>query len=136
MIGRGDVDLEVNVVEQLLDVAGELTIYNGPRGDAGRILIGNLVVPAPVTAEIGIPILVRKIDKGRFTWRATAAIPKIAGGYGSITGYSVRIGKRFLTATCASGRLRLRVVSRFADGTKLSEGALRSYAMPEADVGQ
>ncbi len=134
VIGRGDVEVEVQIAEMLVEVTGKLTLYKGARKAGGRSIVGNLVVPAPVTAEVGIPVQVRRIEDGRFGWRATAAIPKIAAGAGSIAGYSVRIGKRFLTATCGGGRLELRVVSTFADGAELADRAVRRCAVPEADV--
>lgn len=126
VIGRGEVQVEVRIAEMLVPVTGAITLYKGVRKAGGRSVIGNLALPAPVTAEIGIPVLIRRIDDGRLGWSATAEVPRIAGGNGTIAGYSVRIGRRFLTATCGDKRLELRVVSRFDDGARLLGSALRA----------
>src|SRR5690349_2475432 len=117
-------------------VTGDLTLYNMGHSGKERHLLASAFIPAPVTGEIPNPIQVRRIDKGRFGWMATATVPKIAGGSGSITGYSMRIGKRFLTATCGDGRLQLRATSTFVDGTRLVEGSIRACAVAEADARQ
>jgi len=98
-----------------------------------RRLLANASLPSPVAREVAIPITIRKVDEGRVGWIATAAVPKIANGAGSITGYSLRIGKRFLTASCGGGRLELRALSYFVDGTKLLQTRVRtcSAAAPQ-----
>ncbi|MDX6635514.1 MAG: hypothetical protein QOF06_1717 [Solirubrobacterales bacterium] len=78
---------------------------------------------------------VRRVRKGRIGWEAVAAIPKIAGGAGSITDYTLKIGKRFLSATCVS-HFELRAVSIFVDGTRLRERSVRPCAVPKADLRQ
>jgi hypothetical protein len=114
----------------------DLTLYNAGHKGKERRLLADAFPPAPVSGEIPTPIAIRKIDKGRFGWRATATVSKIAGGAGSITGYAVRTGKRFLTATCGDGRLQLRAVSTFVDGTRLVENSIRTCAVAEADARQ
>jgi hypothetical protein len=79
-----------------------------------------------------IPITIRKIDDERFGWRASAEVPKIAGGAGSIYGYSLRIGKRFLRATCGDGRLELRAASTFVDGEKVTGRTVQACSVAKS----
>lgn len=137
VIGRGELTVEVAFPEEpVMTVTGDLTLYKGGHLGKVRHLLANALLPAPVSGEVHIPITIEKSDGGRFGWTATAAVSKIAGGYGSITAYSVRIGKRFLTATCQGGRLQMRTLSSFTDGTKLPESAIRTCSVPKADARQ
>ncbi len=126
-VGHGQIVVEVEFPEEPpLSVEGELTLYNLGRKPGGLDLLARTFLPAPITGEIVFTIKVREIDKGRYGWRAIALLPKIAGGHGSITDYSPRIGKRLLSATCADGRLTLRALSEFADGTRRREMVARA----------
>lgn len=134
LIGRGKVTVEIAFPEEpMMWVQGTLNLYNGGRKPDGRYLIAYAFLSAPITGALLLPITIRRIDSGRFGWRVTAEVPKIAGGSGSIFGYSVRIGKRFLSATCA-GQFEIRTVSTFIDGTSLSERVVRPCAVPEPHV--
>jgi hypothetical protein len=137
VIGHGKLTVEVEYPEgPPQTMTGDLSLYNGgPKGKALRLL-AHAVLPSAVAREVAIPITIRKVDEGRVGWVATAAVPKIAGGAGSITAYSLRIGKRFLTATCRGGRVELRALSYLADGTKLLQSAVRTCTMAEPDVRQ
>lgn len=137
LVGRGKLTVEVAFPEEpLLWVRGRLSLYNGGRTEHGRRLVAAAFLSAPVTAELTIPFLVEKLDKGRFGWRAKAKVPKIAGNSGSIFGYSMRIGKRFLRATCADGRFEFGTVSTFADGSQLFGRVTRPCSVAEPHVGQ
>lgn len=137
VIGHGELTVEVVFPEEPpMTVTGELSLYNFGRLGRERRLLANASFPAPVTGEIPVSITIRRIDKGRYGWRATASVPKIAGGAGSITGYSVRIGKRFLTATCAGGWLQLRAVSNLFDGTTLTGSFIHPCTVSEPHVRQ
>ena len=80
-------------------------------------------IPAPVTADVVIPVAIGRAPAGIYGLRATASIPKIAGGYASLTYLGLRFRKGLFSVACPRGRLQTRVTNSFADGTKLS-GAL------------
>jgi hypothetical protein len=137
VIGHGKLTVEVEFPEEPpRTVTGDLSLYNGGRKGNVRRLLANATLPSSVAREVSIPITIRKVDEGRVGWIATAAVPKIAGGAGSITAYSLRIGRRFLTANCGGGRLELRALSYFVDGTKLLQTGIRTCAVTEPHVRQ
>jgi hypothetical protein len=135
LVGAGRVTVEIAFPEsRLLWTPAKLRLYNDGRSDDGWQLVAVVTVTVPTPAEVVIPITIRKIDDKRFGWRASAEVPKIAGGAGSIYGYSLRIGKRFLRATCADGRLEIRATSTFVDGEKLTGRTVQSCAVSEPHV--
>jgi len=137
LLGSGKLTAEIAFPESALQwTSGKLHLYNGGRGEDGWRLLALATLTVPTPSELIVPITIRKIDDGRFGWRASAAVPKIAGGSGSIYGYSLRISKRFLTATCRGGRLQLRALSSFADGSLLSGRAIQTCTVAEPDVRQ
>ena len=137
VVGKGTIEAEVAHPESpMFTVSGDLTIYNRGRKPGGADLVAYAYFPAPIAGAIFIPIKVRKNRGGRYGWKARAEIPKLDGGSGSITSYSMRFGKRIFSATCADGKLLAHAVSTFADGSSRSETAIRTCVMTEPHVRQ
>jgi hypothetical protein len=76
-----------------------------------------------------------KIKKAGSGIQAVATIPKIAGGFGSVTDFSLKIdkkyiykGKRFsaISAKCIGGKIQANVVTKFYDGSQLQADVLRT----------
>jgi hypothetical protein len=132
-VGNGHLTVEVEFPDQpQVSIGGKLTLYNLGRKRGGFDLLARTFLAAPVTGELLFIVEVRKLDGGRFGWRASGVLPKIAGGYGSITAYSLRVGNQLLAATCAGGKLALRATSRFTDGTKRRETVVRACSVVDA----
>jgi hypothetical protein len=138
LVGRGTIEAEVAYPEEpMTTVTGSLRIYNRGRKPGGADLAGRAYFTAPITGVLLIPIEVRRsADGGRYGWRAHLEIPKMAGGYGSIVGYSARIYKRIFSATCGDGSLQVRAGSTFVDGEFLASTERRPCAVAEADSRQ
>jgi hypothetical protein len=133
VIGRGTVEAEVAIPEEpLTTVEATLTIYNRGRRPGGADFVAWAYFPAPITGGLLVPFRVRRVDDGRYGLRARIEIPKLAGGYGSITAYSARIAKRFVSATCGDGKLQVGADATFADGTQLSMAAIHPCSTVEA----
>jgi len=134
-IGHGRITIEVFFPgERWIPFSSRMTLYNlGPKRRDPELL-AFAYFSAPTTTALAIPIEVRRIDRGPFGWEARASVPKIFGGYGWITEYSLRIGKRFLSATCVGGKLELRVAVGFYERRGLGERRVRRCAVAEADV--
>ena len=49
----------------------------------------------PVPAAIVTTVKIKKINKGRYGLLVVAKIPKIAGGSGSVTSFSLKIDKKY-----------------------------------------
>lgn len=128
IVGSGKTTVQVAFPEQVpFSSTGPLLLFNGGvRGGLTTIYIHAYVnVPAP-TAIVTV-VKIKRVSKGRFGTRAIARIPKIAGGYGSVTRFAMAIKRSFqfrgksrsyLSARCANGRF-------FAHGTIAFSGGLR-----------
>lgn len=138
VVGRGSIEAELAFPEtQLITVPGTLAIYNLGRRPGGADLIAWAYFRAPpITGGVAIYIKVRRTDQGRYGWKARFEIPKLAGGSGSITSYSMRFGKRIFSATCGNGELAARALSSFTEGERLGAAVFRTCTVAEPHVRQ
>jgi hypothetical protein len=125
IVGTGHIEALIGLPSGAVVASSPLTIFNGPR-QAGRptvVLHARTTIPAPQTFAIVVPIERRP---GAFRYRATLALPPIAGGLGAITHVAVQVGRRFsvdgrrrsyIAARCSSGVLRTHGRFSFADAT-------------------
>jgi hypothetical protein len=126
-VADGRITLEVAFPEvPLMTVSGALTVYNrGPKA-GGFDLVGWAYFPAPVTGGIYLPVRVREAVAGRYGWRAKTEVPKLAGGSGSITAYSMHFRKGIVLATCGGEQLQISAASTFVEGNlRVSTGIRR-----------
>jgi hypothetical protein len=126
IVGTGHVSAQIGREGQPPIAASSLlTLFNGPRlaGQPTVILHARTTVPAVQNFVITIPIEKRG---GLFSYRATADIPPIAAGRGSITHLDVVVGKRYrfhgsersyAAARCGDGIFRTHGRFTFAEGT-------------------
>ena len=106
-----------------------LTFFNGPKigGDDTVIVHAHLNVPVPTTYLV--PLRIERIDRGIWGFRVESDVPEIAGGSGSITGFSFRFDDRewrfedkemhYILARCPTGRLQALIRAEFEDGTRM-----------------
>jgi hypothetical protein len=135
VVANGQITLEVAFPEQpLTTVTGLLTVYNRGRKPGGFDLIGWVYFPAPVTGGIYLPIQVRKVDIGRYGWRAKLEVPKIASGSGSVTAYSMHFRKRIVSATCGGKQLQIGATSTFADGAERAATGIHTCTVAKDDT--
>ena len=130
VIGSGKGEVEVAFPEQQpFSATGPIVLFNGGvHGGTTLILIHTYVaVPAP-TAVIATAKLT-SIHRGHYGTHVVAEIPSIAGGFGSVTKFTLKIkrnftykGKRqsYLTASCPTGHYYTEGEVGFADGTTLA----------------
>lgn len=136
VIGRGTISIDTAFAgDRAIPLRAPLTVWFGSKKRGGAKLIAYAYLTAPVAAELVIPVEVRRVRKGRIGREATAAIPKIAGGSGSITDFRLTIGKRLLSATC-SGYFEFDSVSVFADGTQVDERFVRPCTVSKPHIRQ
>jgi len=86
---------------------------------------------APVSSSIVITAEIKKIRKGRYGMEATALVPKIAGGSGSITRFTFSLKRGILSAICPDGRLNIHNRSVLVDGTKMEQPAISTCTARE-----
>ena len=99
------------------------------RGRTTTVLVHAYVdVPAP-TAIVTVAKITR-IQRGPFGLHILARIPRIAGGFGSVTSFDLTVGRKFLykgkrrsylIASCPSGSYKTQGQVLFSDGTTLGE---------------
>ena len=127
VVGRGRITVEVSFPGQARQsVSSDVVIWNRGLEPGGVDLEVYGYLPAPVTETMSIPVELRKGGNDRYDWRAWATIPKIAGGRGSIAGYSLRLQRRVVAATCRDGKLQVRATTTFADEVTSFEAAVRT----------
>jgi hypothetical protein len=126
IVGSGRTDVEVEFPEQPpIDVTSELLAFNGGFKGGVTTLYIHAYLTAPVTAAIVTTVKIKKVKKGRYGTESIASVPKIAGGYGSVTYFTLKFEKSFLFGKCPDGRLQARGTAVFSDGTKASAGVIR-----------
>jgi hypothetical protein len=135
IIGKGTTNVEIAFPEsKVVPVSSKLLVFNG--GEKGGVVTFYIhaYITVPVPAAIVTTVKIKKIHHGRYGLLSTATIPKIAGGSGSVTSFSLKIDKKYtykgkkvsvLTAKCPDGKLQAHATAIFSDGTKASTEFVR-----------
>lgn len=132
VIARGRMTIDIRFPETIIPLqTSDVVVYNGGERKGGRAMLFLYTnIETPVSAAIVIRMEVKPVTDRPYGLEATAEIPKIAGGSGSITHLGLRFHKGIFTATCGRTRqLRLSQRALFADGTLL-QGALFRVCTP------
>jgi hypothetical protein len=136
LIGKGTTDVSIAFPEQApIPANSKLLVFNG--GESGGVVtfLIHAYITVPTPAAIVTTVKIKKIHSGRYGMLATATIPKIAGGSGSVTSFSLTINKKYqykgktvsvLSAKCPDGKLQAHATAIFADGTKASAEVIRT----------
>jgi len=128
IIGSGTTDIEVQFPESKpIPVESKLLVFNGGFSGGTTTLYIHAFITVPTPAAVVTTVKIKKIHNGRYGLKSVATIPKIAGGSGSVTAFSLKITKKgVLTAKCPDGKLQVHGDALFADGTKASATILRT----------
>jgi hypothetical protein len=136
IVGTGKTTVRVAFPEQAPFYAtGPLVAFNGGVHGHLTTMYIHAYVAVPAPTAIVTTVKIRPIHKGAFGTRAIATIPKIAGGYGSVTKFGLTIhrnfkrhGKRqsYLLARCANGHFLAHATAYFTDGSRLAGSIARS----------
>jgi len=129
IIGTGTTNVEIQFPEQNpIPVKSKLLAFNGGTKGGTTTLFIHAYITVPTPAAIVTTVKIKHIHKGRYGTLSIASIPKIAGGSGSVTSFSLKVGnkKKVLFAKCPDGKLQAHATAKFADGTKVSAGIVRT----------
>ena len=127
LVGSGKTDVEVKFPEQEPFMAkSELLAFNGGAKGGVTTLFVHAYLTAPITAAVVTTVKIKKIKKGRFGLESVATIPKIAGGSGSVTFFTLTLKKGIVSAMCKDGKLKARGEAIFADSTRLEGEVIRA----------
>jgi hypothetical protein len=120
-----------------------LTLFNGGDEEGTTTLLVHSRIPA--SPPVVVPVKLSKHPNGIYELEATAAIPQIAGGKGSVLSFSLSIrrfvgpeGVRqpYVVARCRDERIQIRMTSIFVDGTTLSGTVLRACSARKSPPGR
>lgn len=135
IVGKGFGTVVVKFPEQApIPASTGITLFNGPKknGLDTFFVHAHLDVPAPST--VIFPVVIEKISKGVYGYRAEAKIPKLVNGYGHPISGRLTIARKwtfkgkqhsYANARCETGRLQARGRFGFDDGTLLTGSFFR-----------
>lgn len=129
IVGTGFGHAVVKFPEQApIPADSPITIFNGPRIGGDPSVLAHAYVTVPVPTTFVVPVRIESIHNGRYGYRVSAEIPKIAGGAGIPISGSLKVGRKwtykgkqhsFANARCPDGRLQAIGTFAFNDGTRL-----------------
>jgi hypothetical protein len=126
LVGKGLGRARVQLPGQApITVSSPISFFNAPPvgGQPALIAHGYETVPTPKT--LLVPIVVERVNHGRYGFRVRIEMPPIAEGYGAATlaqatvGLTFRSGGRtlgFVNARCEGGRLQVHGNALFVNG--------------------
>jgi hypothetical protein len=137
IVGLGTTDIEVEFPEQApIPIKSKLIAFNGGLKGGVTTLYIHAYLTTPITAAVVTTVKISKEHKGRYGTRSIASVPKIAGGSGSVTAFSLTFSKKlftykgvkhgYLLAKCSDGHFDAEAEAVFADGTKLGGKIVRA----------
>ncbi len=128
LVGKGSGSAEVEFPESSpFSAKGPLLSFNGPTVGGYPEMIWYVYVDVPVPTAL---VWVAKLSKesGRYRYKISQTIPKLAGGSGSISAFEVTLGRHwtykgrqhsYLNAECPNGIFSDQFEALFSDGTNL-----------------
>jgi hypothetical protein len=136
IVGTGGTTVRVAFPEQQpFYASGPLVLFNGGVRRGVTTMFIHAYVNVPTPTAIVTRVKIESIRQGRFGTRATARIPTIAGGAGSVTRFAMKIQRSFrhkgrkqsyLLARCANGRFFARGDVAFRGGPRVRGTVVRS----------
>lgn len=139
LIGKGHASAQAAFPEQaVINPRGLLLAFNGPTvgGYPEMLFYAYIDVPAPTAL-----VVVAKLapDSGKYAYTISATVPELVGGYGSLTGFELTFGRKwiykgrqhsYLSAECPNGDFTNQFEVAFGDGTDVS-GTLFNSCRPQ-----
>jgi hypothetical protein len=112
-----------------------LTLFNGPPQNGNPTVLGHARAPFPISETYVIVAPIEKRRGGIYGYRTSFDIPRIAGGFGSLTRIDAKIGRSYrsggrklsyVSARCSDYILQTRGFFGFADGTIIYGSAFKT----------
>lgn len=142
IVGTGTTDVEVAFPEQRpLPIASKLLALNGGTKGGKTTIYIHAFLTSPVTAALVTTVKISKVKNGRYGIRSVASVPKIAGGSGSVTAFSLTFPKKlftykgkkhgYLLARCADGHFDAEAQVKFSNGDQLGPAKITRACTPK-----
>lgn len=133
IIGKGKTKVLVSFPEQApIPANSPLLVFNGGVKGGVTTFYIHAFLTQPIVTAIVTTVKIKKSGSGL---KSVTTVPKIAGGSGSVTDFSLKIDKKFtykgkkhsvLSAKCVGGKIQAHVTAKFYDSSKLSADVLRT----------
>jgi hypothetical protein len=104
----------------------DLVVFNGGAERGVTTLYAAGWIATPLSRMVVLPIEIGKKLEGRIGTEATLAVPKVAGGFGLLTDFSLTLRRRIadknpragiMSLKCPNGRFLVQIRATLADGT-------------------
>jgi len=127
IIGKGTTNVEISFPEQGdIPVKSKLLAFNGGVKGGKTTILLHAYLTQPTPTAIVTTVKIQKHKNGRYGLKSVASVPKIAGGAGSVTSFTLTINKKgYLLAKCPDGHLDAQGEAVFADGTRAKGSVTR-----------
>jgi hypothetical protein len=128
-IGSGEGTADLVVGERIFPVTTAITAFNGVPVGGKPVILLHTYSQSPIQTTLVLIGAVSDFNKEGYGPRLDVTIPLIAGGQGAITGFHVKIFKKFrykgklqsyVSATCINKKLKARGEFVFKDGESLT----------------
>jgi hypothetical protein len=137
IVGLGTTDIEVEFPEQApIPIKSKLLAFNGGTSGGTTTIFVHAFLTTPVTAAVVTTVKISKEHKGRYGTKSVASVPKIAGGSGSVTAFSLTFAKKlfaykgkkhgYLLAKCSDGHFDAEAEAVFSSGERLGGKIVRA----------
>jgi hypothetical protein len=128
IIGSGTTNIQIEFPEQApIPVSSKLLVFNGGFKGGVTTLFIHAYITVPTPAAVVTTVKISKIHNGRYGTKSVASIPKIAGGSGSVTSFSLKVSKRgVLTLKCPDGKIYAHGNAVFSDNTRAQAEVIRT----------
>lgn len=133
IIGKGSTTISVSFPEQKpIPAKSPLLVFNGGTSGGTTTFYIHAYLTQPITTAVVTTVKIKKAGSGLKT---VTTIPKIAGGSGSVTNFSLKIDKKFtykgkkvsvLSAKCVGGKITADVTAKFYNGPSVAANVLRT----------
>jgi hypothetical protein len=131
LIGEGQTTAQVAFAEQKpFNVPSKLLVFSGGEKGGKATMYIHAYFSNPINGALVTTVTITKHKNGRFGTLAVAKVPQLAGGSGSITSFNLEIkkniaGKNPISSTCTDGKLKVHVLAKFEDSSKLETEIIR-----------
>ena len=127
IIGKGTTGVEVLFPESApIPIQSKLLLFNGGVSGGKTTIYIHAYLSNPIAAAIVTTVKIKKKKNGRYGLQSIASVPKIAGGAGSVTSFSLTVNEKgYLTAKCPDGHLDAQGEAVFDDGTRAKGSVTR-----------
>lgn len=125
--GTGTADLVVGT--KIFPVTTTITAFNGVPSGGKPVILLHTYSQVPIQTTLVLVGTVKNFNKEGFGPRLDVSIPLIAGGQGAVTGFQVKIAKKFrykgkvrsyVSASCPTKTMKTRGKFIFRDGESLT----------------